>query len=102
MTEQISTHARAIIDKDPTITIRFLSLELDVSCESAQIIVRDEIELKNRYARWIPHPLADEQKQERVRMCKFFSICLSQMAQISFRSRIECSPPSPIRKALSV
>ena len=46
VTEATTARARAIIDGDPTVTLWFLSLELDVSYRSAHDIVHQQLGLK--------------------------------------------------------
>ena len=72
VTEATTVRARAIIDKDPTFTLRFLSLELGVSYGSAHDIVHEQLGLRKKCARWIPHLLTEEQKSERVRICRLW------------------------------
>ncbi len=64
MTETICTRARTIIDEDPTITIRFLSLELEVNYLSTHVL--EELTLRKKCATWIPYLLSDDQKKDRV------------------------------------
>ena len=72
VTEATTVRARAIIDKDPTVTLRFLSLELGVSYGSAHDIVHEQLGLRKKCARWIPHLLTEEQKSKRVRICRLW------------------------------
>ena len=72
VTAQLAQRASAIIAEDPTITLRFLSLELEVSYGSACSIVHQELGLSKICARWIPHLLTEEQKKERVRICRLW------------------------------
>ena len=72
VTEATTVRARAIIDEDPTVTLRFLSLELDVSYGSAHDIVHQHLGLRKKCARWIPHMLTEEKKSERVRICRLW------------------------------
>lgn len=48
---------RAVIDKDPTVTLRFLSLEFGVSHGSGHDIVNEHLGLRKKCARWIPRLL---------------------------------------------
>ena len=68
-TEQLALQAQKIVDEDPTITVQFLSLELGVSVGSAHSILHNNLKLKKKCCRWIPHLLTDDQKKERVRIC---------------------------------
>ena len=72
VTEAITVRAQAIIDEDPTVTLRFLSLELGVSYGSAHDIVHEQLGLRKKCARWIPHLLTEDQKKERVRICRLW------------------------------
>ncbi|MPC18245.1 Histone-lysine N-methyltransferase SETMAR [Portunus trituberculatus] len=62
--------ARSIIDEDSTVTLQFLSLELGVSYGSAHGIMHEHLGLRKKCAQWIPHLLTEEQKSERVRICR--------------------------------
>ena len=72
VTEATTVRARAIIDEDPTVALRFLSLELGVSYGSAHDIVRELLRLRKKCSRWIPRLLSEEQKSERVRVCRLW------------------------------
>jgi hypothetical protein len=60
-----------LIEEDPTITLRFLALELGVSFGSAHAIVHEQLGRSKRCARWVPHQLApEEKKKKRVKICR--------------------------------
>ena len=50
--------AEALIVEDPTITLRFLALELGVSYERALAIVHEQLGRSKRCARWVSHQLS--------------------------------------------
>ena len=62
--------AEALIVEDPTITLRFLALELVVSYGRAHAIAHEQLGRSKRYARWVPHQLTIEQKEQRVAICR--------------------------------
>jgi len=70
LTGDVIARARTIVEEDPTITLRFLSLELGVSYGSCHNIIHEELGLRKRCARWIPHLLTPAQKEERVQICQ--------------------------------
>ena len=49
--------AEELIVEDPTITLRFLGLELGVSYGSAHAIIHEQLGQSKRCARWVPHQL---------------------------------------------
>ena len=70
LTRDILDHAEAIVQEDRSITLRFLSLELDGSYGSAHTIMHDKLGRSKRCSRWVPHMLTDDQCKERVRICR--------------------------------
>ena len=60
VTESFVERAEAFIVENPTITLRFLALELGASCGSAHAIVHEQLGRSKRCARWVPHQLATE------------------------------------------
>lgn len=71
MTEGTTVLPRSIVDEDPIVTLRFLSLELDASYGSAHGMVHEYLALRKKCARWILHLLTEEQKSEQVRIYRF-------------------------------
>ena len=70
VTDNSVQRAEALIEEDPTITLRFLALELGVSFGSAHAIVHEQLGRSKRCARWVPHQLAPEEKKKRVKICR--------------------------------
>ena len=60
VTDSSLDRAEALTVEDPTITVRFLALELGVSCGSAHVIVHEQLGRSKRYLRWFPHQLTTE------------------------------------------
>ena len=67
---QFWERAEALIVEDPSITLRFLALELGVSYGSGHAIVQEQFGLSKNCARWVPHRLTTEQKEQRVAICQ--------------------------------
>lgn len=62
VTEVTVVHVLSIIDKDSTVTLRFLSLEL------AQDIMLKHLGLREKCAPWVPHLLM-ENKIKQLQLC---------------------------------
>ena len=54
LTDSSVERAEALMVEDPTITLRFLALELGVSYGSAHAIVHEQLGRSKRSARWVP------------------------------------------------
>jgi histone-lysine N-methyltransferase SETMAR len=70
LSRDIVARAEALIHEDPSVTLRFLSLELGISYGSAHTIMHDHLKRSKKCARWVPHQLSEEQKNQRVQMCQ--------------------------------
>ena len=70
VTETAAYCAEALIEEDHTITLRFLALELGLTCGNAHTIVHEELGRSRKFARSVPHQLMPEQKETRVAMCR--------------------------------
>lgn len=57
VTEATTVGEHSIINEDPTVTLRFLSLELGVSYSSVYDIVHEQLGLRKTCTQWIPHLL---------------------------------------------
>ena len=57
MTDSSVERAEELIVEVPTITLRFLGLELGVSYGSAHAIIHEQLGQSKRCARWVPHQL---------------------------------------------
>ena len=66
VTDSSEERTEEVIVEDPTITLRFLALELDVRYGSAHAIAHEQLGRSKRYARWVPNQLTIEQKEQRV------------------------------------
>ena len=66
VTDSSVERTEEVIVEDPTITLRFLALELDVRYGSAHAIAHEQLGRSKRYARWVPNQLTIEQKEQRV------------------------------------
>ena len=72
VTDSSVERAEALIVEEPTITLRFLALELGVSYGSAHAIVHDQLDRPKRSTRRVlhGHQLTTEQKEQRVAICR--------------------------------
>lgn len=61
---------RMLIEENPHISIRYIAFELGVSYGTISSIIHDELKLKKLCARWIPHELSQQCKQQRVEICQ--------------------------------
>ena len=66
VTDSSVERTEEVIVEDPTITLRFLALELDVRYGSAHAIAHEQLGRSKRYARWVSNQLTIEQKEQRV------------------------------------
>ena len=53
VTDSSVERTEEVIVEDPTITLRFLALELDVRYGSAHAIAHEQLGRSKRYARWV-------------------------------------------------
>ena len=67
VTDSSVKRAEALIGEDPTITLRFLPLELGVGYGSAHTIIHERLCRSKKCARWVPHQFTTEQ---RVTICR--------------------------------
>lgn len=68
-TENIE-RVREAIDEDRRITVRELEEDLGIPRSSIHRIIHEDLQMTRVVARWVPHLLNEEQKQERVRVCR--------------------------------
>jgi len=61
---------RQLIVSDPHVSLRYIVAETELSYSTIQNIITNDLKLKKLCSRWVPHFLTDEQKKERVRICK--------------------------------
>ena len=70
LTDSSVERAEALIVEHPTITLRFLALELGVSYGSAHAVVYEQLGRSKRCARRVLHQLTTEQKEQSVAICR--------------------------------
>ena len=61
---------RELIDENPHISIRYIVFETGISYGTVSRIIHDELKLKKLCARWIPHELTEQNKKQRVSICR--------------------------------
>ncbi|UYV63329.1 hypothetical protein LAZ67_2003762 [Cordylochernes scorpioides] len=61
---------KSLIKKNPRITIRMLSKDLDISFGTSQTIIKNDLPLKRSPAKFGPHLLTNKQKENRKETCK--------------------------------
>jgi AraC-like DNA-binding protein len=60
------------VEKDLRVTLQGLSSELGASYRTIRRILKDELGLSKKSARWVPKLLSKDQKQQRVERCHDF------------------------------
>jgi hypothetical protein len=63
--ENIELVRKAITD-DPKLSCRDIEMLLGVSKTTADVILREDLQLRNVYCVWVPHLLTNERKEQRV------------------------------------
>lgn len=61
---------RSLIEDNPHISIRYIAYELGVSYGTISTIIHDQLNLKKLCARWVPHELSEQCKQQRIQVCQ--------------------------------
>ena len=61
---------RALIDKNPHISIRYMVFETGLSYGTNNRIIHDDLKLKKLCGRWTPHQLTEKNKQQRMQICR--------------------------------
>jgi transposase len=61
---------RQVIDNDPHSTYDEIIGETSLSYGTLERIIHDHLKLKKLTSRWVPYELSDEQKQERLKICR--------------------------------
>ncbi|UYV69186.1 hypothetical protein LAZ67_6002718 [Cordylochernes scorpioides] len=61
---------KSSIKENSRITIRELSEDLEISFETCQTIIKNDLHLKRSLAKFFPHLLTNEQKEHRKETCK--------------------------------
>ncbi|CAF1284464.1 unnamed protein product [Adineta steineri] len=70
LTERNIELVRQIINNDPHSTYDDIIAETSLSRGTVERIIHDHLKMKKVTLRLVPHELTDEQKQERVRICR--------------------------------
>ena len=71
----------SILDEYPFASARFIAQQLHVSCGKIIKVLKLELGLTKKYARWVPHFLTDEQKKLRMELSKALLIKLSKLKE---------------------
>ena len=61
---------RQVINNDPHSTYDDIIAETSLSHGTIERIIHDCLKMKKVTSRWVPHQLTDEQKQQRVKLCR--------------------------------
>ena len=64
--ETLVANVKSQVDNDPNVSVREISSDLDVSIGTVHKVLHEELGLKKISARWVPHVLTPDQKQNRV------------------------------------
>ena len=70
LTDENIELVRQVINNDPHSTYDDIIAETSLSRGTIEQIIHNYLKMKKVTSRWIPHQLNDEQKQERVRLCR--------------------------------
>ena len=70
LTDENIELVRLVINNDPHSTYNDIIAETTLSHGTIERIITDCLKMKKVTSRWVPHQLTDEQKQERVRLCR--------------------------------
>lgn len=70
ITKQNIIKVKDIIEKDARYTVRDIARMVGISIGSAFTILKKTLKVRRLSARWIPHLLTDEQKQQRVKTAR--------------------------------
>ncbi len=57
---------KKLLDEFPFSSARYIAITLDMNKGKVLRILKHELGLTKRYARWVPHFLSDEQKEKRI------------------------------------
>ena len=61
---------KEIIEGDARFTIRDIAGKVDMSLSTVHLILKKHLKVRNIFARWMSHLLADEQNRQRVKVAK--------------------------------
>ena len=61
---------RSVIDNNPWCSYDQIEVETSLSRGTIQNIIHDHLKMKKKTSRWVPHHLTEENRKERVRICK--------------------------------
>ncbi len=62
---------RKLIEDDGRITVEDIATLVGISLGSAQTILKEHLQMRKLCARWVPHILTEEQKEERVEVAEY-------------------------------
>ena len=61
-TEENIQHVRELIHADPHVSVQYISTYLEIPTTTVHRIIRNHLNMKSAFARWIPHDLTEDQK----------------------------------------
>ena len=64
--EQNIAYVKRLIEEDPHSTVRELAMHVSLSIGTINNILHKDLHMRKLAARWVPHLLSDDQKQQRV------------------------------------
>ncbi len=70
LTPEKLAQLRELLDEDNTMCIRVLTRRTGLSLRTVHHALHNKLNLKKRPAKWVPHALSDQQRQQRVRMAR--------------------------------
>ncbi len=70
LTDENIELVRQVINNDPHSTYDDIIAETSLSHGTVERIIHDHLKMRKVTSRWVPSQLNDEQKQERVRLCR--------------------------------
>lgn len=70
MTQENIRIVGRLLEDDRRITVAEIASEVGISYGSAQAIITDNLEYRKVSARWVPRLLTEDQKRQRLEMCK--------------------------------
>ncbi len=75
VTEDKLNEIKVILEEDNTVCLWVLSRKTGLSLRAVHNVLRNQLQLKKRPAKWIPHLLNDDQKAHRERMARDLLWC---------------------------
>jgi hypothetical protein len=68
--EELKIKVKAIIEENPFLSLRVIASKVGSNKDSVRQILVEVLEMKKRYAKWVPHSLTDVHKLQRVSMAR--------------------------------